>query len=162
MKLSTVILAFTLVTASCFALPATGYRHALFKRLATPEGFRRLEASPKDTKVEFHVALKEANKNVINLLDEVSDIEHENYGKYLSVEELRDMTKSSPRVQRKLKSFSLVLTATLTGHRSVVATVEKLKHFFRQKCFDLNMKIVALSLIDMLGIYRFQWKWKML
>ena len=42
---------------------------------------------------------------MIKLLDEVSDIEHENYGKYLTVEELRDMTKSSPRVQRKAEKF---------------------------------------------------------
>ena len=137
MKLSTVILAFTLVTASCFALPATGYRHVLFQRLATPEGFRRIEASPKDTKVEFHVALKEANKNVINLLDEVSDIEHENYGKYLSVEELRDMTKSSPRVQRKAEKFFSSIDCTNVNGASLrcVATVEKVEALFQTKMF---------------------------
>ena len=136
MKFSIAILAFTLATASCFAFPAQGQRRVLFHRLATPEGFQQKEASPKDAKVEFHVALKEANKNVIKLLDEVSDIEHENYGKYLTVEELRGMTKSSPRVQRKAEKFFAGICKNINGASlRCVATVKKVESLFQTKMF---------------------------
>ena len=90
-----------LSVTTCTLANTTGEpRHVLFTRTSdVPEGFVRGKATPKDTTVTFNVALKGANKNVEQLLSEVSDIEHEKYGNYLTIEELRERSQAPLAIQ---------------------------------------------------------------
>ena len=128
-----------LSVTTCTLANTTGEpRHVLFTRTSdVPEGFVRGKATPKDTTVTFNVALKGANKNVEQLLSEVSDIEHEKYGNYLTIEELREMSQSPLAIQSKAaKFFSNMKCENINGASlKCFGKVSQIESMFQTKMF---------------------------
>ncbi|KAK5173192.1 uncharacterized protein LTR77_003314 [Saxophila tyrrhenica] len=71
-----------------------------------PEGWRAVGDAPKDSPIQLHIGLKQANDYAIEShLLEISDPNHHRYQQYLSPDEIAGLTRASTETQDLVKAW---------------------------------------------------------
>jgi hypothetical protein len=133
---------FPLMCVFCMFLLACVSAEVMYTRTTVPSGWMKGAAAPADAKVEFTLALRQRNLDILEKwFWEVSDPQHANYQDFKTIDELRDLT--SPTTSEHAQIWTWLHSSGI--HHSTVqsfgdsmdvtTTVAKAEKMFNTKFF---------------------------
>lgn len=134
-----------ILAAACFiaGIAVPSMADVFYTRSTVPAGWTKGAAAPASAKVEFSLALRQRNLDILDKwFWEVSDPTHRNYQDFKTIDELRDLTSPSAdelsKVWQWLHSAGIHHPST-TNFGDSIDVVTTVKH--AEKLFDTKMHV---------------------